>query len=151
MLGERNYLGQVLDKSLRKHPVAVAPARNTVKAFTVGGYYIPKEVGVESNQLFFATNPEIWKNPKVFDPKRFANVESMPNYNMTHFSFSMGPHVCLRQTFAKFESKVILAKLMRRFKFRLLPNQTDRMEARLTFTPWDGVMCDVTRREWIKQ
>ena len=158
VLGERNYvefddlaklkyLGQVLDESLRKHPVAIAPARITVKALTVGGYHIPKGVGVSTNQLFFAMNPDIWKNPEVFDPERFANVESMPNYSMTHFPFSMGPHVCLGQTFAKFESKVILAKLMRKFQFRLLPNQTDRMDARLTLTPRDGVMCEVTRRK----
>ena len=70
----------------------------------------------------------------------------MPNYSMTHFPFSMGPHVCLGQTFAKFESKVIIAKLMQRFQFGLLPNQTDRMDVRLTLTPRDGVMCDVTRR-----
>ena len=158
VLGERNYvefddlaklkyLGQVFNESLRKHPVAAAPARITVKSLTVGGYYIPKGVGVDSNQLFFAMNPEIWKDPEIFDPERFANVESMPNYSMTHFPFSMGPRICLGQTFAKFESKVILAKLIKKFQFRLLPNQTDRKEARLTYTPRDGVMCDVTRRE----
>ena len=157
VLGERNYvefddlaklkyLGQVLDESLRKHPVAIAPGRITVKFLTVGGYYVPKGVEIHSNQLFFAMNPDIWKNPEVFDPERFANIENMPNYSMTHFPFSMGPHVCLGQTFAKFESKVIIAKLMQRFQFGLLPNQTDRMDTRLTLTPRDGVMCDVTRR-----
>ena len=146
-LAKLKYLGQVLDESLRKHPVAIAPTKITMKALTVGGYYIPKGVIVDSNQLLFAMNPEIWKNPDVFDPERFADVDSMPNYSMTHFPFSMGPHACLGQTFAKFESKVILAKLLRRFQFQLLPNQTDRMESRLTLTPRDGVMCDVTRRE----
>ena len=145
-LAKLKYLGQVLDESLRKHPVAIGPARITVKPLTVGDYYIPKGIGINSNQLFFAMNPEIWKNPEVFDPERFADVDSMPNYSMTHFPFSMGPHVCLGQTFAKFEYKVILAKLLQKFQFQLLPNQTDRMESRLTITPRDGVICDVTRR-----
>ena len=80
VLGERNYvefddlaklkyLGQVLDESLRKHPVAIAPGRITVKFLTVGGYYVPKGVEIHSNQLFFAMNPEIWKNPEVFNPE----------------------------------------------------------------------------------
>ena len=146
-LAKLKYLGQVLDESLRKHPVAIGPGRTTVKPLTVGDYYIPKGVDIHSNQLFFAMNPEIWKNPDVFDPERFADVDRMPNYSMTHFPFSVGPHVCLGQTFAKFESKVILARLLQRFQFQLLPNQTDRMEARLTITPRDGVMCYITRRE----
>ena len=146
-LAKLKYLGQVLDESLRRHPVAIAPTKMTLKPLTVAGYYIPKGIGINSNQLFFAMNPEIWKNPEVFDPERFADVDSIPNYSMTHFPFSMGPHVCLGQTFAKFESKVILAKLLRRFQFQLLPNQTDRIEARLTYTPRDGVICEVTKRE----
>ena len=158
VLGERNYvefddlakmkyLSQVFEESLRKHPVAISPARFTSKPLIVGGYYIPKGIGLNSNQLFFAMNPEIWENPEAFDPERFATVENVPDFTMTHFPFSIGPHNCIGQTFAKFESKVILAKLLRKFQFRLLPGQTDQMEARLTITPRDGVMCDVTRRE----
>jgi hypothetical protein len=30
-----------------------------------------------------------------------------------------------------------------------LPGQTNRMKARLTMTPRDGVMCEVTKRTWI--
>ena len=146
-LAKLKYLGQVLEESLRKHPIAAAPSRQLVKGLMVGGYYIPKGIGINSLQLFFSMNPEIWKNPEVFDPERFANVKNIPNFTMTHFPFSIGPHNCVGQTFAKFESKVILAKLLQKFRFTLLPGQTDRMEARLTLTPRDGVMCHVTRRK----
>jgi cholesterol 24(S)-hydroxylase len=146
-LAKLKYLGQVLEESLRKHPIAAAPSRQLVKGLMVGGYYIPKGIGINSLQLFFSMNPEIWKNPEVFDPERFANVKNIPNFTMTHFPFSIGPHNCVGQTFVKFESKVILAKLLQKFRFTLLPGQTDRMEARLTLTPRDGVMCHVTRRK----
>ena len=146
-LAKLNYLGQVLEEGLRKYPVAAGPSRFLVKGLTVGGYYIPKGTGVNGHQLFFAMNPEIWKNPEVFDPERFADVKKIPDFTMTHFPFSIGPRNCIGQTFAKFESKVVLAKLLRRFQFKLLPGQTNRMESRLTITPRDGVMCDVKRRE----
>ncbi|CAB3993413.1 cholesterol 24-hydroxylase-like [Paramuricea clavata] len=146
-LAKLKYLGQVLEEGSRLHPVVSAPSRLVAKGLTVGGYYIPKGIGLNSLQLFFGMNPEIWKNPKVFDPERFTNVENIPDFRMTHFPFSIGPHNCIGQTFAKFESKVILAKLLRKFQFKLLPGQTDRREARLTITPRDGVMCDVARRE----
>ena len=146
-LTKLKYLGQVLEEALRKYPVASAPSRVLAKDIIVGGYHIPKGNGINSKQIFFAMNPEIWENPEVFDPERFADAKNIPNFSMTHFPFSIGPRNCIGQTFAKFESKVILAKLLRKFRFRLLPGQTDRMKARLTMTPRDGVMCDVTRRE----
>ena len=146
-LAKLKYLGQVFEESYRKHPVIIAPSRFLTKGLNIGGYYIPKGVGVASSPLFFGMNPEIWKDPEVFDPDRFADVTSFPNYSMTHFPFSIGPRNCIGQTFARFESKVVLAKLLRKFQFKLLPGQTDRIAVGLTLYPRDGVMCDVSRRE----
>ncbi|XP_028418459.1 cholesterol 24-hydroxylase-like [Dendronephthya gigantea] len=148
-LAKLKYLGQVLNEGLRKYPVAPAPSRTLVKDITVGGYHIPKGNGIHSHQYFFSMNPKIWQNPEVFDPERFSNdnIESIPNFSLTFFPFSFGPHSCIGQTFAKFESKVILVKLLQKFKFRLMPDQTGRMLARLTYTPRDGVICEVSRRE----
>ena len=136
------------EEGLRKHSVAVAPSHGLLASgLTVGGYYIPKGSGISTLQMFFGRNPEIWKNPEVFDPERFANVQNIPDFSVTHFPFSIGADNCIGQTFAKFESKVILAKLLQKFQFKLLPGQTDRMEVRVTITPRDGVMCEVARRE----
>ena len=146
-LAKLKYLGQVLEEALRKYPVAMAPARLLAKDITVGGYHIPKGNEIHSRQLLFAMNPEIWENPEVFDPERFSDAKNIPNLRMTHFPFSIGPRNCIGQTFAKFESKVIFAKLLQKFQFRLLPGQTGQMKERLTMTPLDGVMCEVTRRE----
>jgi hypothetical protein len=145
-LAKLKYLGQVLEEALRKYPVAPAPSRVLAKDITVGGYHIPKGNEINSLQMFFSMNPEIWENPEVFDPERFSDAKNIPNFSMTHFPFSIGPRNCIGQTFAKFESKVILAKLLQKFQFRLLPGQTNRMKARLTMTPRDGVMCEVTKR-----
>ena len=146
-LAKLKYLGQVLEEGLRKYPVAPAPARMLVKSIEVGGYHIRKGSSINSQQLFFGMNPEIWENPEVFDPERFSSAKDIPNFSMTHFPFSIGPRNCIGQTFSKFESKVILAKLLRKFQFALSPGQTSRMKARLTLTPRDGVMCMVTKRE----
>jgi cholesterol 24(S)-hydroxylase len=139
-LAKLKYLGQVLEEALRKYPVAPAPSRVLAKDITVGGYHIPKGNGINSLQILFSMNPEIWENPEVFDPEKFSDAKNIPNFSMIHFPFSIGPRNCIGQTFAKFESKVILAKLLQKFQFRLLPGQTNRVKARLTSTPRDGVM-----------
>ena len=62
VLGNRNHvelddlakfkcLGQILDESLRKHPIAPEPSRILAKDITVGGFHIPKGNGINSSQL----------------------------------------------------------------------------------------------------
>ena len=149
-LAKLKYLGQVFEEGLRRHPVAPVPSRFLSKDITVGGYHIPKGTGCSSFMHLFSMNPEIWKDPKSFDPERFSNVENIENLSTTHFPFSVGPRNCIGQSFARLESKVILAKLLRRFQFSLVSDQTNRMEERLTIFPRDGVICEVTRRAGLK-
>ncbi|XP_028390951.1 cholesterol 24-hydroxylase-like [Dendronephthya gigantea] len=139
------YTGQVIEETLRKHPISSTPVGTLEKEITVGGYRIPKGNYVMSFSMLVAKNPEIWKNPEVFDPERFADPASIPGLGMIHFPFSIGPRNCIGQTFAKFEIKVLIVKLFQTFQFELLPNQTDKILNRLSFAPRDGVMCKVRR------
>ena len=145
-LAKLKYMGQVMEENLRKRPIAPAPTREVLQEITVGGYRIPKGTGIASRSMFFSRNPEIWKDPEVFDPERFADAGNIPNLSMIHFPFSIGPHNCIGQTFSKFESKVFLARLFQKFQFKLLPNQTDQMVGWMNLMPRDGVMCKVNRR-----
>lgn len=145
-LAKLKYTGQIMNESLRLHPITSTPSRTLTKEIMIGGYRIPKGTEVTTFPYMFSLDPNIWKEPEVFDPERFADPESIPNLSMVHFPFSVGPRNCLGQTLAKFEFKVILAKLFQNFQFKLLPNQTGRMKGRLTLTPRDGVMCKVSQR-----
>jgi cholesterol 24(S)-hydroxylase len=144
-LAKLKYLGQVLEESLRLHPIGLIPSRTLKEEITIGGYRIPKGDGVASGPLSLALNPKIWKDPEVFDPERFADAGNIPNLSMMHFPFSVGPRNCIGQTFAKFEAKVVLARLFQKFRFKLLPGQTGRAMGRMVLTPRDGVMCEVRR------
>ena len=145
-LGNLKYLGQVLQEGLRKYPVAEGPLSILEKELTIGGYKIPKGNLVITWKYSFSHNPDIWKNPDIFDPERFSVPENIPNFSTRYFPFSVGPRNCIGQTFAKFGTKVILARVLRKFQFQLLPGQTAKMEERVTIAPKDGVMCQVTKR-----
>ena len=145
-LGKLKYLGQVLQESLRMHPVAGGPIRVLEKELTVGGYRLPKGNNVLAEKYMCGHNPDIWMDPDVFDPERFSAPENIPNFSTLYFPFSVGPRNCIGQTLAKFESKVILARVLRKFQFKLLPGQTAKMEERLTIAPRDGVVCEVKKR-----
>ena len=146
-LAKLKYLGQILDEALRKYPVVPGLKRMLTKEITVGGYHIPKGNKIYSEALFFSRNSEIWENPEIFNPDRFADVKNIQDFSIIYFPFAIGPRNCIGQAFAKFESKVILAKLLRTFQFQLIPGQTGKMVAKFTMTPRHGVMCKVSRRE----
>ena len=145
-LGKLKYLGQVLQESLRMHPPVGGPVRELQKELTVGGYRLPKGNVVVGATYMCDYNPDFWTDPELFDPERFSAPENIPNFSTLYFPFSVGPRNCIGQTVAKFESKVILARILREFQFKLLPGQTAKIEERLTFPPRDGVVCEVKKR-----
>ena len=145
-LAKLKFLGQVLQEGLRKHPISGGPSRKLDKELTLGGYRILKGNTVATGNYLFSYNPDIWKDPDIFDPERFSLPENILNFSTLYFPFSVGPRSCIGQTLAKFESKVVMARVLQKFKFKLLPGQTARVEERLTITPRDGVMCEVLKR-----
>jgi cytochrome P450 len=51
-------------------------------------------------------DPSVWSDPEVFDPSR----EQIP-----HLGFGIGPHVCLGQSLARAELRIVFPSVFRRF------------------------------------
>lgn len=58
-----------------------------------------------------------WRDPEGFDPDRFARDETLEAQRSAYLPFSMGPRVCLGAAFAMQEATLILAELLRHFRF----------------------------------
>lgn len=59
-----------------------------------------------------------WDEPNKFDPSRFDGRNSS-----MLLSFSAGPRSCIGQNFAMLEAKIMLALIIKRFHFELVPGQ----------------------------
>ena len=70
-----------------------------------------------------------YPDPEAFDPDRWEpeRAKIIPRY--AYFPFGGGPRICIGNHFAMLEATLILAIVLRRFHFELLPGQT------LTFNP----------------
>ncbi|KAF1376367.1 hypothetical protein PFLUV_G00210790 [Perca fluviatilis] len=64
-----------------------------------------------------------------------------------YFPFALGPRSCLGQNFAQMEAKVVMAKLLQRFDFTLVPGQTFDIMDTGTLRPKSGVVCSVRHRD----
>jgi len=79
---------------------------------------------------------ELWTEPLKFDPQRF---EEKPKPG-TFIPFGGGPRICVGQHFAMVEMSVMLALLLREYRWDVLPNQ-DLTYAALPFPrPRSGIV-----------
>ncbi|KAL9961373.1 hypothetical protein ACROYT_G030297 [Oculina patagonica] len=146
-LGKLQYLDQTLKESLRIHPPVGFTQRIVQKEENFGGYKIPAKTCITVPCYTIHKSTKFWENPDVFDPGRFSPGQKENISQSKYFPFSLGPRTCIGKTLAQFEAKVLMARVLRQFKFELLPGQTAQVEEALTLKPRDGVICTITPRK----
>ncbi|KAK7907134.1 hypothetical protein WMY93_015746 [Mugilogobius chulae] len=122
-LGNLTYLSQVLKETLRLYP--------TVPVTPFSSY--------TSSRL-----EKFFKDPLKFDPDRFHPDAPKPYY--CYYPFALGPRSCLGQNFSQMEGKLMMAKLIQRFDFTLVPGQSFDIKDTGTLRPKSGVLCKIKHR-----
>lgn len=86
----------------------------------------------------------IWERPDDFDPGRWQTEAGRACARDAYIPFSAGPRVCTGAGFAMIEGPLLLAMLLRRFRFERLEDPVP--VAHLTVRAKDGIRLRVTRR-----
>ncbi|KAJ8045531.1 Cholesterol 24-hydroxylase [Holothuria leucospilota] len=139
------YMMMVLKETLRLFPPVGGTTRISSEIFEVGGYKIPPNTMMFVLSFVMSRQEQFFKNPMTFDPERFRREEDRPLY--AYFPFSLGPRSCIGQQFALIEARVVLAKLLQRLKFKLVPDQDFTLMERLTLKPRDDCRHYLSLRE----
>jgi cytochrome P450 len=109
------------------------------------GYEIPAGTRVVYSIYLTHRQPEYWPDPERFDPERFTVEQSRARPPFTYIPFGGGPRNCLGAAFAHLEAKVILARMLQQFEWRLVGDVHPHMGA--TLEPRPGVRVIVSRRD----
>jgi len=136
----------VLEESMRLYPPAWAFARYAIAEDEIGGYTIAKGAYV---LLFPATthrHPDFWERPDVFDPERFEPERVARRHRFAYFPFGGGPRLCIGNQFALTEAQLILATILPRYQFRLLPGANVVPEPLVTLRPRGGLFMTIQRK-----
>uniref|UniRef100_A0A667Y7Q0 Cholesterol 24-hydroxylase n=1 Tax=Myripristis murdjan TaxID=586833 RepID=A0A667Y7Q0_9TELE len=147
-LGKLVYLSQVLKETLRLYPTAPGTSREVHEDMVISGIHIPGGVTCAFSPYVTSRMDKFFKDPLTFDPDRFHPDAPKPYY--CYYPFSLGPRVCLGQNFAQMEAKVVMAKLLQRFEFTLVPGQSFDIRDVGTLRPKDGVMSHIKHRNHSK-
>ena len=88
----------------------------------------------------------IWDNPDGFDPARFKTDNGKQGLRTAYMPFSAGARVCTGSSFAMAEGPLILALLVRAFRFETVPGREAMPVAHLTVRGKDGIWLRLTPR-----
>jgi cytochrome P450 len=140
------YTERVALEVMRLYPPAWAVSREVVQECEIGGRRIPPGTIVLVCQWAMHRDPRYYDEPDSFNPDRWANdfARRLPKY--AYFPFGGGPRVCIGNTFAMMEMTLLLAAIAPQFRFRLVPNQTIKLQPAITLRPEQGIRMTICRR-----
>ncbi|CAF3514244.1 unnamed protein product [Rotaria sp. Silwood1] len=141
-----NYTELVLKETLRLHQSVPALVRRAIEDNTLiasNGKHILIRKGTDICIDLYALHhsEEHWHEPYKFDPSRFNQ-----RHPDIHLPFGSGPRSCIGQNFAMLEAKIMLAMIIKRFRFELIPGQKHVPEITVTLRPKYGMWMKISPR-----
>ena len=117
-------LTYALKEAERLYPPVYSIPRGVVKDIEYAGYHIPAGWYVDVSPMLTHHLPELYPNPELFDPDRFAPPrEEDKKHPFALIGFGSGPHSCLGFEFAQMEMKIILSTLLRHYDWTVTPER----------------------------
>ncbi|CAF2130208.1 unnamed protein product [Rotaria magnacalcarata] len=155
-INELNVIGAVLNETLRLYPPAPYITRECANEHIIGQgsqneVRMPKGCTVVINAAVLHRRPDLWPRPDEFDYNRWirdpvTGLKPKLSHPYAYLPFAAGPKNCIGQNFALLEAKVILALLVQRCNFELVPGQKVIPEIAITMRPKYGLFARVSSR-----
>ena len=136
----------VLKESLRLYPSAPILTRSTLGPDTLGGHEISGNTEIIVSTWLLHRHADLWESPGTFRPSRFFGdaEKNIPRY--AYLPFGLGPRVCIGARFAMMEMVIVLAVLLKRFRFDHVGTHQPVPVMRITLQPDTDMMMRVSRR-----
>ncbi|HFE46294.1 MAG TPA: cytochrome P450 [Nannocystis exedens] len=137
---------RVIKESMRLYPPAWSIGRRAIEDVEIGGFPLPKGTEVALFMWALHRNPDRFPEPEAFRPERWtAKFErTLPRH--AYMPFGGGPRICIGNTFALTEVVLVLATIVRSYRFRLAQPPRLPLQASITLRPRDGVRLRLEAR-----
>ena len=136
----------VFREAMRLYPPVPMYVRDAACPQEFRGRQVPKGAQVILSPWHLHRHERIWANPHGFDPGRFDTPEGRDCMRAAYIPFSAGPRVCPGSAFAMAEGTLILAHLVRAYRFSRIEGRDPMPVAHLTVRAKDGIHLALTPR-----
>jgi cytochrome P450 len=137
------FTERVVKESMRLFPPVWGLERSVLEDDVIGGFEIPKGSWVFMSPYRVHRDLRFWNNPEGFDPDRFTPEAEAARHKGAYVPFSLGPRKCIGESFAMIEAKLVLASLLRRTRFEVVPGRRVEPEPTITLRPKGGLWMRV--------
>lgn len=120
------YTELIVKEVMRLYPPAWIMLRQTLTEVELGGYCLPKGAIISITPYAVHRHPVYYDQPEQFWPERFAPDVSgetlekrLPRF--AYCPFGGGPRICIGNSFAMMEARLLLATIAQRYRLQLPP------------------------------
>jgi cytochrome P450 len=140
------FTRDALRETLRLYPPVPMMVRQTTRPETFRGRPVAPGAQVVLSPWHLHRHERLWPDPDAFDPDRWSRDDTRATARAAYLPFSAGPRVCTGAGFAMAEGVILLARLLRRWRFAPVPGHIPVPEAHLTVRARDGIRLSVSPR-----
>jgi cytochrome P450 len=136
---------RVFKEALRLYPPVYMFGREACEDTTLAGHFIPRHAVVYVAPYALHRRPDVWPDPRRFDPDRFLPDREASRAKLAWLPFGTGPRTCIGAQFALMEGQLVLATLLRRASFTAIGDEVPAPSA--TLRPAKGMPMRVVLRD----
>ncbi|WP_371224117.1 cytochrome P450 [Roseovarius sp. 2305UL8-3] len=137
----------VFRETLRLYPPVPMMVREAACPETFRDRSVPKGSQIVLSPWHQHRHERIWDNPDGFDPNRFKTENGKAGMRCAYMPFSAGQRVCTGAGFAMIEGPLLLAMLVRMFRFEAVEGKAPMPVAHLTVRGKDGIWLKLSKRK----
>jgi cytochrome P450 len=136
--GDGTYLDAVVKEALRVRPVIAGVGRVVrEEPFDLGEYRIPPGIEINPSIAAIHRRADRYPDPRSFRPERFLAPDPPDTY--TWIPFGGGTRRCLGASFALFEMRVVVRRVLERTALRPASRRPEKgVRKGITFVPRQG-------------
>lgn len=136
----------VFRETLRLYPPVPMMVRENQTDVTFRGRAIRKGAQFVLSPWHLHRHERMWDRPDEFMPDRWATEAAKASARDAYMPFSAGPRVCTGAGFAMAEGVLLLAHLVRSYRFERIAGRVPEPVAHLTVRSKDGIWLSVRQR-----
>jgi cytochrome P450 len=130
------YLEAVLKESMRILPPVPFTIRIVARETELGGILLQPRDRVICSHFITHHLPELYEEPEQFRPERWFSID--PN-QYEYLPFSAGPRWCIGKNLAMAMMKIVLARLVQKWRFTMAPHARIDRYVSVTMAPKQGL------------
>ncbi len=133
------FLSRVFRETMRLYPPIMMFPRRTLEQVEIAGTTLPPKTLTFVSAYAQHRRVDVYPDPERFDPERWLPEREALRPRGSYLPFSAGPRFCIGVHFAMMEGPIVLATLLRRWRFECDLQRTITEDDFATLRPRGGV------------